>query len=157
MNTSFTQNDRKHVSRVIAGRRQAPGFTLMEILIAIALIVTITAIAVTSLENIYGNGQKEAATQAVTHEYEAPLFSYKLQTGSYPTTAQGLQALLTAPANVTGWAGPYLNTKDVPLDPWKQPYHYAYPSTHGQKADKYDIWSSGPDQIDGTADDIGNW
>lgn len=82
---------------------------------------------------------------------------YKIHTGSYPTTQQGLQALITQPTGVNGWNGPYFNTKGVPLDPWGHPYHYAYPSTHGQPTGKYDCWSLGLDGIDGTADDIGNW
>jgi type II secretion system protein G len=83
--------------------------------------------------------------------------AYRADTGTYPTTEQGLQALRLLPggkASPDGWAGPYLD-KDVPLDPWQRPFHYRYPGTH--TAGQPDIWSLGPDGIDGTADDIGSW
>ena len=83
------------------------------------------------------------------------LLSYKMGTDHYPTTQQGLMALIQPPAGVTRWAGPYLKNKTTPLDPWRNPYHYRYPGIHNPNT--YDCWSSGPDGIDGTADDIGNW
>jgi type II secretion system protein G len=89
--------------------------------------------------------------------FKVPIEAYKLDVGDYPTTEQGLRALRMPPdglANPAKWSGPYL-AKEVPLDPWKRPYHYRYPGKHvpGQP----DIWSSGPDGIDGTEDDISNW
>jgi general secretion pathway protein G len=103
-----------------------------------------------------------------------PLDAYKRDNGDYPTTAQGLQALLTPPPGLEKtWAGPYLDLtppdKMMP-DRWRHAYRYAYPSIHVSTASTnygpdglprprqpYDIWSLGPDGIDGTADDIGNW
>jgi len=112
-------------------------------------------------------GPQDVVYLFVTSEVDTPLMAYKLNTGDYPTTQQGLQALITQPVGVKGWQGPYFNKdwkgphlnpiKTVPLDPWGHPYQYAYPSTHHQPAGKYDCWSLGPDGIDGTADDIGNW
>lgn len=91
----------------------------------------------------------------VNDEVDTYLQAYKKDTGQYPTTAQGLQALVTQPDGVKGWHGPYL--PDMLLDPWSHPYQYAYPSTHGQPAGKYDCWSMGQDGISGTPDDMGNW
>jgi type II secretion system protein G len=88
---------------------------------------------------------------------KTPLLTYQLDIGSLPTTAQGLDALRRPPADLPNpqrWAGPYLDA-DVPLDPWGKPYHYCSPGTHNH--DSYDVWSSGPDGINGTQDDIGNW
>jgi general secretion pathway protein G len=138
-------------------RRLAPGFTLTEILIAIALLVTIVAVAVTNLTGIFTGGQVDAARIFVTSEVDTALLAYKTNTGNYPTTEQGLSALVACPEGVNGWRGPYFSTPDIPLDPWKNPYQYAYPSVHGQAAGKYDVWSVGPDGQNGTADDIGNW
>ena len=84
------------------------------------------------------------------------LQQYKTDTGSYPTTAQGLNILISAPPGVANWHGPYIKISFIPLDPWKNPYPYAFPSTHGQPADKYDCWSIGPDGINHTADDLGH-
>ena len=84
------------------------------------------------------------------------LETYKLDTGDYPTTEQGLQALRVRPAGVTNlanWSGPYLD-KDVPLDPWKRPFRYRYPGK--RVPTEPEIWSLGADGIDGTADDIGS-
>jgi len=84
------------------------------------------------------------------------LQNYFLDMGAFPTKEQGLQALRVQPAGVAKdkWSGPYLD-KDVPLDPWHRPYHYRFPGKHNR--DVPDIWSLGPDGIDGTADDIGSW
>lgn len=75
-----------------------------------------------------------------------------VDTGRYPTNAEGLNALMTKPADLKEWSQ-YLDK--LPNDPWNQPYHYAYPGKHNPKT--FDVYSSGPDQKEGTADDIGNW
>jgi general secretion pathway protein G len=92
------------------------------------------------------------------------LTMYRMDIGNYPTTAQGLEALRLAPADLpksAKWGGPYLDSK-VPLDPWGNPYQYACPGTHsgrlgGPTVNEYsfDVWSSGPQ--DGTEGEIGNW
>jgi len=80
--------------------------------------------------------------------------------GAYPSTSEGLQALITVPAgNADRWRGPYIMVKGdqnkILLDPWGNPYQYRYPGIHNTTG--YDLWSKGPDGRDGTADDIGNW
>jgi type II secretion system protein G len=99
--------------------------------------------------------RKAAKTQILA--FMAPLQLYRLDQGDYPTTAQGLQAIRVPPKDLrepSKWSGPYL-LQDVLLDPWKRPYHYQWPSKHNQE--KPDIWSSGPDGIDGTEDDVVGW
>ena len=82
------------------------------------------------------------------------LLNYKISAGSYPTTEQGLSALLTKPADVRAWEGPYF--KEGPInDPWGNEYGYRFPSQKGQ--DKPDIFSKGADGQENTEDDIGNW
>ncbi len=88
---------------------------------------------------------------------KTPLEIYHLDLGELPTTAQGLEALHEAPADLASadkWDGPYLRDP-VPQDPWGNPYQYRTPGTHN--ADSFDLWSFGPDKTDGTDDDIGNW
>jgi general secretion pathway protein G len=92
----------------------------------------------------------------VNSSANTPLAGYRMAMGNYPSTAEGLQALIAAPAGKEGrWTGPYLTETKLPLDPWGNPYQYAFPGTHNKE--RPDIWSRGPDGQDGTADDIGNW
>ena len=76
----------------------------------------------------------------------------------YPSTAEGMAALLAAPANKSDrWRGPYIDSpgNKAPLDPRGEPYQYRYPGTHNKGS--YDLYSKEPDKADGTADDVGNW
>lgn len=138
------------------GRRAA--FTLFEILIVVALIALLAGVAVVNADKIFGQNQEQVARIFVKESLEVPLTSYKIAMGGYPTTEEGLQALVTAPASgAERWRGPYIKTDGgkLPVDPWGSAYLYRYPGTHNP--DRYDLWSTGPDRKDGTADDIGNW
>jgi type II secretion system protein G len=84
---------------------------------------------------------------------ETALDAFEIDNGRYPTAAEGLSALLQRPPTATGWHGPYV--RQMPADPWGQSYRYVYPGVHNRSG--FDLWSSGPDQTDSTADDIGNW
>ncbi len=136
--------------------RRHRGFTLVEVLLVLVILVIIASLAVTA----YGPIQKRAYTNATKTQigaFETPLEAYRLDINDYPSTQQGLEALRTAPSDIADpdkWAGPYLG-KPVPLDPWGSPYQYEYPGTHDET--KPDIWSFGPDMINGNDDDIGNW
>lgn len=98
--------------------------------------------------------------------FETALGRYQQSVGNFPTAQQGLQALRTRPPDLPKskqWKGPYLNPEvslqplnlELPLDPWGKPYHYRCPGVHNP--DTFDVWSVGPDGVDGTRDDIGNW
>ncbi|MBN2024883.1 MAG: type II secretion system major pseudopilin GspG [Pirellulales bacterium] len=136
--------------------RRRRGFTLIEVLLVLAILVIIASFAVIAL----GPMQRSAYTRAALAQvkaFKSPLQAYRLDMKDFPSTAQGLEALRNVPndaPNPDKWAGPYLDSP-VPLDPWDQPYQYEYPGKHGQ--DLPDIWSFGADGIDGTADDVGNW
>jgi general secretion pathway protein G len=141
-----------------AGRNRRSAFTLLEIMIALAIIGMLVTIAITKLGGSFDTAQVSTATLFVTDSMKAPLLSYKISTGDYPTTEQGLQALVTAPAAVADrWTGPYVEVTGgkIPLDPWKRPYQYRYPGVHNKTG--YDLWSTGPSGQDGAADNIGNW
>ena len=150
---------RDRAASTLRQRRLTPGFTLTEILIAIALIVIIVTVAVTNLNGVLDSGKVSAAQLFVSQEIDAAMMQYKIHMGHYPSTENGIQALITCPTNepAASWHGPYIKNDSVPLDPWKVPYQYSYPSTHNQTGGKYDCWSAGPDGQSGTADDIGNW
>lgn len=98
-----------------------------------------------------------AAAKTQVKAFKGPLQAYRLDLNSYPSSAQGLDALRQAPgdlANSSKWSGPYLD-EPVPADPWGNPYRYEYPGRHN--ADLPDIWSVGKDGVDGTEDDVNNW
>jgi len=139
-----------------ADRRANRAFTLLEIVIVIAIMALLMGLVVSNIGNIFSGSQKDVAKLFVTQSMQVPLNAYKIHMGDYPSTAEGLQALISAPQNKSDlWRGPYLQEKKIPLDPWKEPYQYRFPGVHNK--DGYDLWSKGPDHADGTEDDIGNW
>lgn len=132
------------------------GFSLIEILIVIALIAVLATVAIGNLGGIFGSQQEKVASLFVKQTLDTALVPYRIDVGNYPTTEQGLAALMKAPAGKeTKWKGAYL--KELPLDPWDNPYQYRYPGTKNiNGARGYDAWSWGPDGTE-SADDIGNW
>jgi general secretion pathway protein G len=136
--------------------RHKRGFTLMEILVVLAILGLLAGLAISKLGSQFDNAKMDTAKLFVTTSIKVPLFSYKMHLGDFPTTQEGIQALVTPPSSKSDrWRGPYLEPAKIPLDPWNEPYHYAYPGSHNK--DGYDVWSSGPDKQSGTDDDIGNW
>jgi general secretion pathway protein G len=139
--------------RLQSYRTAEAGFTLLEILIAIALLAAIAGLLVTNLDRILGGGKEEVARLFVEETLETPLMAYRVNVGQYPSTEEGLQALVKKPSEETAnWRGPYI--KKLNPDPWGNAYQYKFP---GEKSPgSYDIWSFGPDGVE-SDDDIGNW
>jgi general secretion pathway protein G len=133
------------------------GMTLIEVLLAIALAAMVAGLVVVQVNKIFDNSSLDTARLFVSTTMKVPLTTYRMNMGHYPSTAQGLQALLTSPDG-TGdrWRGPYMDVpgNKIPLDPWQNPYQYRYPGT--KNTDGYDMFSFGPDGVE-SADDIGNW
>ena len=92
------------------------------------------------------------AAQGQVGIFKSAINLYKFHTGRYPNV---LNSLLVRPGFLAGWAGPYLNGGIVPLDPWDHEYKLDVPGRHNTGS--FDVWSAGPDGLDGTSDDIGNW
>ncbi len=144
-------------TRRMARRRKRAGFTLMEVLLVMVIIVMLGAFVGVAIKNAQGQANINAA-KAQIQQFTQPLEMYRLNTNSYPQTSDGLTALLSPPgslANQTKWQGPYIDKSEIPVDPWDNPYQYSSPGS--RNPDSFDIWSFGPDGADGTADDIGNW
>jgi len=141
---------------LVLRRTARRGFTLLEIMIALAILGLLVGLAVTNLDTIFGGAQAKTAHLFVNESIRLPLTSYRIQMGDYPSTAEGLQSLITAPANrADQWRGPYLSDAKLPVDPWTEAYVHRYPGTRNKAS--YDVFSKGPDKTEGTKDDIGNW
>jgi general secretion pathway protein G len=139
--------------RLYTPLRTARGFTLVELLVVMVIIGLLAALVAPRLFPKLGKG-KQAAAKAQIELIGQALDHYRLDTGHYPTTEQGLNALVTNPG-VDKWQGPYLK-KGLPLDPWGKPYVYQYPGSHGE----YDLYSYGRDGKpggDGEDEDIVSW
>jgi general secretion pathway protein G len=134
-------------------RGSQAGFTLLEVLIAIALLAAIAGLLVSNLDRILGGGREQVAQLFVEETLETPLTAYRVNMGRYPSTEDGLEALLKKPSDeAVNWRGPYV--KKINPDPWGTPYQYRYPGEHNEAA--FDLWSLGPDGVE-SEDDIGNW
>jgi general secretion pathway protein G len=131
--------------------KNSSGFTLIEMLIVLAIISLIIGLVGPRVFKGEKKG-KITTAKAQIELFGGALDQYRLDTGYYPTTSEGLAALQTNPG-VDGWDGPYLKKKTVPRDPWRQEYVYRSPGSHGD----YDIISHGPDKSEGGGDDIKSW
>lgn len=137
--------------------RYKRGFTIIEIMLVVIIIGVLAAMVI---PNLSGRGE-QARIAAAQADIEANLTTaldlYELENGRYPTTEQGLQALIEAPTATPepkNWNGPYLKKKQVPVDPWGQDYVYVSPGVHNEG--DFDLSSLGPDGVE-SEDDIVNW
>jgi general secretion pathway protein G len=147
---SFTVSAMVSYFRQETGRR---GFTLVELLVVMAIIAMLAALVGPKLFPKLGKG-KQAAAKAQIELTGQALDQFRLDVGRYPTTQEGLAALMTNPG-VDNWEGPYLK-KALPADPWGKPYQYLCPGTHGE----YDLLSYGRDGTaggEGEDKDVNSW
>jgi len=103
-------------------KRKQQGFTLIELLVVLVLISLLAGLVGPKLFNQVGSSKTKVAGAQI-ELLSSALKTYRLDMGQYPTTEQGLKALMENPGDSAMWNGPYL-AKDLPLDPWNQPYHY---------------------------------
>lgn len=120
------------------------GLTLIEIMVVMIILGLLAALVV---PRMFGKLEK-AKTNAAYAQIEllgTALDSFRLDVGRYPTTSEGLEALVNQVSDAEEWNGPYLKKTEIPLDPWSNPYHYESPGKHGD----YDLYSLGSDNAEG--------
>ena len=129
------------------------GFTLVELLIVVTILGILVAMVVPRLAGRTEQARRARAEADVRGNIPLALDLFELDTGKYPTTEDGLNALRVPPPGINNWHGSYL--KQNPTDPWGRPYRYIYPGAKNPQ--DYDLFSFGPDGVEGSSDDIGNW
>jgi general secretion pathway protein G len=135
-------------------RRRAGGFTLVELLVVLAILTLLAGlVGPRVLGQLGGAKAKSAAVQIA--DFEKALELYKLDVGRFPTKEEGLEALNKKPATANGWAGPYLKGSAIPADPWGHPYRYANPGPNGG-IEILSLGSDGAPGGDGESADIRN-
>ena len=141
-------------SILLQKRKRQSGFTLMELLVVLAILGLLMALVGPNVMRQLGGAKTKTAGIQIK-DLEQALEMYKLDVGRYPSTQEGLEALTRKPSNATGWNGPYLKS-DVPLDPWNREYNYKYPGEKGE-IDIYSYGANGSPGGDGEDTDVGNW
>jgi len=134
--------------------RSCRGFTLLELLVVVVIIGLLAAYVGPKYFSQVGRSE-QAIAKAQIEAFSRALGTYRLDVGAFPTTEEGLAALVLKPEGAAKWNGPYLD-RAVPNDPWGRPYSYRSPGAHGD----FDIVSLGKDgQAGGTGDaaDVSNY
>jgi general secretion pathway protein G len=140
---------------VLRRRRGESGFTLLEMLVVLAIMGLLAAIIAPQVLKYLGSSRTQTAKVQIQNVVAAAEL-YRLDVGRYPTQTEGLGALVTAPPTAPGWNGPYLAKASALTDPWGQAYLYRNPGRHGE----IDIYTLGADKAEGgtgEAADVGNW
>ncbi len=138
-----------------APRPAERGFTLLELLVVLAILGLLAAIVGPQVIKYLGSSKTQTA-QVQVKNIAASLQLFRLDTGRYPTNEEGLKALVKAPASVPLWNGPYLPDEGAITDPWGKQYLLKTPGDHGE-VDVFSLGSDGQAGGTGEARDVGNW
>jgi len=131
---------RMNINTAQDATRQDAGFTLVELLVVLAILGMLAAIATPQVLKYLGRAKTDTS-QLEVKNLSTALDLFLVDVGRYPSQQEGLAALVTNPSGVTAWRGPYLKAPQVPLDPWGHTYQYRVPGQHGD----FDLYSLGPD------------
>lgn len=143
---------RRRSDRPAAASRS--GFTLIELLLVLVILASLAAI-VTPKFTKRSEQARITATKTQISQFEVALDAFEIDLSRYPTTTEGLRALVERPtSDADEWQQPYLR-RAVPKDPWGNEYVYRYPGQYNEEG--YDLYSMGPDRKLGGDDDITNW
>lgn len=122
-------------------RTQQHGFSLIELMIVLVILGLIMGVVGPQMMKYLGSGKSKTAKIQIENISSA-LDMYRLEVGHYPSSSEGLKALVNKPSSARGWNGPYLKKGNVPVDPWQNEYQYKRPGSNGQP---YDLISLGAD------------
>jgi general secretion pathway protein G len=135
-------------------RNSGAAFTLIELLLVLVILGVLAVLVVPRFTGTAERAKKQAASTQI-ETFKMALGRFEVDCGKFPTTDEGLKALIEQPSSVKGWQGPYLDSVAVPRDPWGNPYMYRQPGTH--RPDFYDVYSTGTDGNDSGGENINNW
>jgi general secretion pathway protein G len=124
------------------------GFTLIELLVVLVILGLLAGLVGPQILRYLGSAKSDTAQLQIA-ELGAALDLFHLEVGRYPTTNEGIAALVEEPTGVNNWNGPYLKKKTIPKDPWGNDYNYRSPGENGV----YDLFSQGQDNMEGGEDD----
>ena len=144
-----------HSRRSRPVRSNEAGFTLLELLVVLAILGLLAAIVAPQVLRYLGTSRTQTAKVQIEN-ISASLDHFQLDVGRYPTPEEGLDALVKAPPNAPNWNGPYMKKATGLIDPWGQKYVYVVPGKHGE-ADVYTLGSDHAEGGTGEAKDVGNW
>lgn len=139
----------------VSQRYNHRGFTLIELLVVLVILGLLAGLVGPRVMQYLGSANTDTA-QVQVAQLGSALEMYRIDVGRYPSSSEGLQALVREPASGGRWNGPYLRKEDVPKDPWGNDYQYRYPGEHGE----YDVFSLGADNApggEGENQDIVSW
>jgi general secretion pathway protein G len=136
-------------------KRKQTGFTLLELLVVLGIIAMLAGIVGPQVMKHMGESKIKAAKVQI-EDLSATLDMYKLDLGNYPTSEEGLKALIESPDSAKRWNGPYLRKSKVPLDPWQNEYKYVFPGEHG-KFDLFSLGADGKEGGEGEDQDLVSW
>ncbi|MBM3251334.1 MAG: type II secretion system protein GspG [Candidatus Omnitrophica bacterium] len=139
-------------------KKRNSGFTLVELLLVVTIILILAGMVIPRMAGRTEQARRAAAKADIETNIAIALDLYELDNGRYPTSEQGLGALVSKPTSSpepANWNGPYLKKRKIPTDPWNRPYVYVAPGIHN--LEDYDLYSYGPDAVEGGGDDVTNW
>ena len=135
--------------------RRVRGFTLIELLVVLVILGLLAGLVGPQVMKYLGGANTKTAKLQI-EDFSTALDAFRLDMGRYPTSAEGLAALVVQPAGATRWNGPYLRKNVIPKDPWGNEYQYRAPGQHGA----FDLYSLGADNAeggDGENQDVVGW
>jgi general secretion pathway protein G len=128
----------------IALRNPSMGFTLIELLVVLVILGLLAGLVGPQVMKYLSSANTDTARLQIA-DLGAALDLYRLEVGRYPTTEEGLQALIEAPPDANRWSGPYLKKNVIPKDPWNNDYQYRSPGDYGA----FDLYTLGADNAEG--------